>query len=122
MPNKVQTVWGELYDEYYQRFGKTKEFTAYLEKVKKLTVMICDNALEFDSARDIHIQHLQAEVDTFTDKKQATDFYKNVAAVSKWAGFKVDPKTTTVAEYYGLLKLMEEAAKAQQEALNKAKK
>lgn len=74
--------------------------------------MLIDNALEFDSARDIHIKVLENDLQKFTDKGQAFDFYENCAVVSKFiGGGLMNPKTVTVSEYYGAIKLMEKQAK-----------
>lgn len=117
----IVAQWQALYNEFYTRFGKTKEFLEYLKKQQKLTIMLIDNALEFDSARDIHIKVLENDLQKFTDKGQAFDFYENCAVVSKFiGGGLMNPKTVTVSEYYGAIKLMEKQAKEKEHGKGKA--
>lgn len=116
----IVAQWQALYNEFYTRFGKTKEFLEYLKKQQKLTLMLIDNALEFDSARDIHIKVLENDLQKFTDKGQAFDFYENVAVVGKFAGYRINPKEVTVSEYYGMIKTMEKQAKEKEHGKGKA--
>lgn len=106
----INKVVEGLYEQFYTRFGRTKEFTEHLNKIRKLTVMICSNGIKFDTATAIHIKALEAEINKFAEQ-QDFDFNKNVAAISKFMGYRIDTKKVSVADYYGYIKLMAEAAK-----------
>lgn len=101
--------WHKLYDEFTARFGMSPAFADYLKKMRRKVILTCENAIEFDTVKDLELQILEKEMKMFTDKGESVDFYASNATLEKFMGFRINPKKTSVAEYYGMIKLMQKA-------------
>lgn len=110
-PGNEAEAWQKLLNQYYARYGMTAAFKQHLRKMKQLTILVCENAIKFDVVKNIRIQALEAEISKYTDEGETVDFFENVAALSKFVGYRVDPKSMSVSEYVNNINLMTKAAK-----------
>ena len=118
----IEQVWRGLLNDFYSKHGIKGDFKEYLKKMRKLTMLICENGIRFDPLKDVKIRLLEQEMTLFTSKTEAVDFFINVTSVSKFIGYRIDPHVMSVSEYYGNIKLMEAQAKAQTKQNGKADK
>lgn len=107
-PSKKTTIkqWESLCSEFYEKFGKTKELISHLERLKKMTVLICENSIKFDTIKKIELDILEQEM-AQESKKEVMDFNISNANLSKYMGFHIDTRKTSVSRYYGYIKSME---------------
>lgn len=110
LPGKYLEAWDQIYDEYYVRFGKTKELTAHLMEMREAIILRAELAEKMHPVKNIRLKELERKIEGFGKGVQVSDFAKSNQALSKFMGVRLDPHTTTVAEWYGARALMEDAA------------
>ena len=99
-----QDAWEKLYDQYLATYGLGEKFEKYLKLLQKKAMLQCDYVITRDRFKLNEIEVQQAKIDSmqmhFGDGQtiQETLIY-----LSKWLGYKVDIKSTTVREYYDLI-------------------
>lgn len=112
--------WELIEGEYYKRFGKTKELTAHLMRMKRAIILRAEIAEQFDQALEWDLQKLEKEIESYGKQKgETSDFATSNAVLSKFVGYQLNPHKTSVAEWYGARALMEktqEQLKKQHEA------
>ncbi len=79
-----------------------KEIARVISVSKTSLISLQRKAQEFET--------IKKEAQTATNKK--INFYDTLASISKFQGYRIDPKTTTVSEYAGILNNIEKANKA----------
>ena len=96
---KAKAAWIKIYDEYLKEFGLPQYYKTYLKTMVWAMEELAISYTTDKSLRPIaQIREAQAKALISGPKSKLTD---SLAVVSKSMGFRVDPKTTTVAEFYG---------------------
>jgi len=107
----ADTIIYNLLDRFFKSYAKNADFLERLDLMRDLTVLLCENIQQPDGATEIYIKDAQAKLDTY-EKTVEHNFYKEVAAVSKFmGGMYIDTRKVTVTEYYGYIELMKEHSK-----------
>lgn len=100
--NQIQ--YDKLYDQYLVRFGLSKEFERYMNLLRKKAQLQCDYVQTNKRFKLTEIEIVDAKIErlniNFGDGKSIET---TVLHLSKWLGFKVNLKETTVVEYYTII-------------------
>ena len=104
-----ETQWRRLLNQFYKEVGISERYREYLKKIKRITILTCEAALNKDSAKQTWATIKEGEIKEFTDKTEALDFYLTLAEVSKYYG-PINPHKVSVSQYHGIVKSMQEAA------------
>ena len=102
---KTALHWLDLQQQYIDEFGLDEDYKKQLRIIKELTRLNCDYVLKRDRFLLNLIKIKEAELNTVNIQK-AYGFYQIKDYVEKYKGFKVDPKKTTVIEWFYALKNM----------------
>lgn len=108
---EMKLIWENMFEEYVQHFGFSKNFLDQLEKRKQIAFY----QLEFIETGDTSLQTLieitQRELKSLqvTDGKPA--FWKTKALVEQLVRFQLDVKTTTVIEFYSHIEKLKQDGK-----------
>ena len=102
---KTAEHWLNLQQEYIDEFGLDEEYRHQLKTIKQLTILNSDYVITRDRFLLNLIKIKEGELQQ-NDKKKAMKFYEIKDYVEKYKGFKIDPKQTTVLEWYYALKNM----------------
>lgn len=97
--------WLDLQQQYIDEFGLDEEFKQQLRLKKKLIQLNCDYVLTKDKFLLNVIKMREADLKSSQSGK-AYKFYEVKDYVEQRKGFRVDPKQTTVIEWYHALKNM----------------
>lgn len=93
-----------LYDQYLKRYGHSKNYERLLEVMKKKAIL----ELEYVQSRErfklteIAIQAQRLE-DMIRTNGSGMGIEESLVPLSKYMGFRIDPKQTMVTEYYNIL-------------------
>jgi len=103
--NKASIVWDIIMDEYIDYVGLSKSYLDYMRYEKKAALLTCQAYLEnkLYLLNFVAIAKQQAQDALGTHKE---DFMESVGIVSKYQGYRVNPKEYTVKEFYSIIKLM----------------
>lgn len=97
--------WQELQNEYINKFGLDDSFKQKLRLMKKAIQLNCDFVIKKDRFILNELAIVESQIENFESIK-SMDFYEIKDYVEKYKGFRIDPKTTTVTEYFFALKNM----------------
>ena len=103
--SEKEKQWIKVFDEYLVEFGINEAYKKYLQLQSEAIDLYNDayNKGQKYKATLAEVKTRQAE-EALIDTKGGS-FDLSVAMVSKFMGFRVDPKTTTVKEFYYYLKM-----------------
>src|SRR5690606_18898545 len=73
--DKIQS----LVQDFYSRFGQSKEYFEHLKKMQKAVDLMAKQAKQFDTVRDIRLTVLHKEIEDYQNKGEQYDFYKTNA-------------------------------------------
>lgn len=110
-PGLLLTQWKVLYSEYITEFGIHQKYRDYLEKQIHIAQLKCDLVITDDATLKTFIRAEQAELESMIKDKEKVKYMEIVAALSRFAGFRIDTKAVTVLEYYSYIRDFEKANK-----------
>lgn len=103
-------AWEKIYDSYINHFGINALYKEYLAKAKKKAIAQLDYAI---TRKKIHfnvIRIMDVELEKLkTRMNQGVTTESVLVHLSKYMGFKQDPKKLTVKEYFSMIKEYERA-------------
>ena len=103
--DKIATHWISLQDEYLDEFGLDEKYKQQLRLEKEITGLNCDFVITRDRFLLNIIKMKEADIKA-TKTVEAFSFYQMKDPVEKYKGYRVDPLTTSVKEWYYSLKNM----------------
>ena len=104
-------VWDHIKDEHTERFGIPDAYKDYLRKLADVSIRKLQYAITQDGIDLTWLKIEEHELDEqFKNKK--TNEYKTKARIEQILGIeRIDPRKTTVVEYYTYIELAQETAK-----------
>ena len=109
---KLNEAYEVIYDDFLKEFGVGKKQKEVFNEMKKLALLECDLVIKGDEFTKTKIEIQRAKLEQLkkgANRGMTTD--KTLIYLSKWLGYKINAKETTVKEYYNIL---EEYGKANQ--------
>ena len=114
-------LWEDLFWEYIDKKGIDFNFKLRLELKAKLAILQSEELCE-GKKNGVQIMLTERKLDELNKSVKKGNDIENDAVLSKYLGFLIDPKKTTVLQYIGFEKLLKESnekAKAEHGRTNK---
>lgn len=97
--------WMNLYDQYIKKYGLTKMYQRMLKVMKDKAILECDFVMTKDRFKlnliEIEEQRLK---DMMANGGEGMSMDESLVHLSKWLGYRLNPKQITVVEYFNTLK------------------
>ena len=100
---ELKKAWDRVLNEQIEEFGIPKQYRQYLQLLSKACIHRANAYLKGQKHEKAYAKIAEAEAELIGNDGQAVSFSKQIAAISKKMGFRVDPNTTTVFEFYSYL-------------------
>lgn len=97
-------VWEKIYESYISRFGFSENYLHVLRKKKQIAKLQVKKILSGDRTIEPLIAVAKLELEKMQKDTGGMDFFEATASLSKALGFPINPKQTTVAEYFSYVK------------------
>lgn len=97
-------LFKKISSDYIDRYGITREFKFILNKQREIALYKLKYVKTEDAMLLTMIQIAEEQLKERTGDGEKGDFYETKSAIETQLGFRIDPKTTTVAEYQGYIK------------------
>ncbi len=108
---KLKKTWDEIFSEYIDRFGFSKEFLSLFEK-KKLIAYYQQLFIEtLDPSLHTIIAVMELELSQDKPKDTKDNFWSSKALIERLCGFSIDTKKTTVIEFYSQIESLRKDGK-----------
>lgn len=102
---KIGNIWDSIQDEYIDTFGLEDNFKKQLRLLVKKTKLNYEFIITGDKFINTKLMILEADIKALESGK-GTSFYELKDHIEKYKGFRIDPKTTTVIEWFTAQKNM----------------
>ena len=100
-------AWDKVYDSYIVEIGLGKDYNNLLELKTELAETQLDYVIENNRMIINRINALEVEIlEILNRKSEGGDMTSTLIMISKWLGYKVDQRNTTVKELYKMLDLI----------------
>lgn len=98
-------AWDSLYDQYIKRFGLGKMYKRLLSVMKDKALIECDFVLTRDRFKLTELEIKEAELKQMIDTNNTgMSIDQALIYLSKWIGYRLNPREITVTEYFNILK------------------
>lgn len=110
-------AWETIYDDYIHRFGLSKLYKRLLEIKKKKALLELDYVITRDRFNLTLIEIEENAIEQMVNNK-GVGVSINTALVylSKWVGYRLNPKEVTTLEYFNLMDLYGKENKQQRDS------
>ena len=100
-------AWDKVYDSYIVEIGLGKDYNNLLELQTELAETQLTYVIENNRMIINRINALEVEIlEILSRKSEGGDMTSTLILISKWLGYKVDQRNTTVKELYKMLDLI----------------
>jgi len=105
-------AWINIYDDYIKQIGLGKNYEYILEMRRDLAILQCDFIITNNRFLLNNINILKDDINEAlkNSEKGGEDMTTTLLRLSKWAGFKLDERTTTVLELHKMIDLVKQQA------------
>lgn len=115
--------WIKIYDQYLVEFGLSKMHKKLLLALKEKAIHECDYIITGDKFKLTLIEMSESKLRQMIEiNKVGVTTEQTMIHVSKWVGYRINPREITVKEYFYLLKEFERSIKQENNILNNGKK
>lgn len=105
----LSETWKKIYSEYIKRFGFGETFLRIKQREASIARLQCELVITGDRSILLAIKVEEAELKKMkTEQSGKNDFHENKAAIEKAIGFRLDPKSVTVAEFYSYISVIKQ--------------
>jgi hypothetical protein len=102
---KDADAWMNLWDQYIRKYGLTKLHERMLKVMKEKAILECEYVISKDRFKlnliEIEEQRLK---DMMANAGEGMKIEESLVHLSKWAGYRLNPKEISVVEYFNILK------------------
>lgn len=107
----LKKTWDNIFSEYIDRFGFSKEFLALFEK-KKLIAYYQQLFVETgDASLHTHIAVMENEYKQMKPKGTKDQFWQQKALIERLCGYAINPKSVLAIEYYSQIESLKKDGK-----------
>ena len=102
---ELETIWGNIYDEYLSEFGLSDEYKEILKVKRKIATLQADYIIKENrlTLNYINIEKNALE-SLYGDTVKGSSFRDSLVHLEKMQGIKINTKEITVADYYNYLR------------------
>lgn len=102
---KLEIYFNELYDNFLLNFGVGKKQKEVFTEMKKLAILECDLVIKKDEFLKTKIEVQKKKIENLKRNSEVgLTIEESLIYLSKWLGYKLSAKETTIKEYYTILK------------------
>ena len=115
--------WIKIYDQYLVEFGLNKMHKKVLNALKEKALFECDYVITGDKFKLTLIEMSESKLKQMIEvNKVGVTTEQTMIYVSKWIGYRINPREITVKEYFYLIKEFEKAMKTESNIVKNGKK
>jgi hypothetical protein len=103
---ELEEIWYQIYDEFIEEFGLSKEYRELIEKKKRIAQMKNDYIQTEDGFLLTLIDIEEIEFNSTFDKSEGLGYEAMVVAIEKRQGMAIDPRTLTVYKYNNYIRTL----------------
>lgn len=93
-------LWSDIYNEFLEEFGLSKNFKKYLKLRAKATRLYKEALVDGKTHKITFAKLADLQAVDAIKSVEGGDLSKTSAALSKYYGFRINPMEVTVKEYY----------------------
>lgn len=105
---ELQNIWHQIYDEFIEEFGFSKEYMELLEAKKRIAQMKLEYITKDDASILDMIDIEEMDLKAKFSKEEGVRFEAVVMALEKRQGMPLDLKTLTVYKYNSYIRTIKE--------------
>ena len=96
-----------VYDEYLKSVGISKEYKKLLDLIKRRAILQFEYGITLNNIKLNKIFEAESKIENFinTGSENDTTIEDVLVYLSKWAGYRINPKEILAREYYAMLKI-----------------
>lgn len=110
LTSHAEVIFDELHSDFISTFGVSDSYKTYLEKLVEIEMSEIDMVITGDRSIQTFIDIMKIELAELSPKEDS-NYMDNAIAVEKFMGFKMNPKQTSVFEYYSYINAVEKSVK-----------
>jgi hypothetical protein len=103
-------IWDDIFWEYMEEKGLSLRFKMQLELEERIVNFEIQKALEQTNKYNGKIAETKQKLKTYKGKKSNQKFSERLAIINKSQGYQLNTRQTTVYEFIGIEKILEEEA------------
>jgi hypothetical protein len=113
----LDEAWHTVYDDYLRRFGLSKMYKRLLEVKKKKALLELDYVITRDRFNLTLIEMEESNLEAMLrNKGEGVSITTALVYLSKWLGYRLDPRDTTALEYFKIMELYGKENKQQRDS------
>jgi hypothetical protein len=106
VPELCEEAWATVYDDYINQYGLSKLYKRLLEVKRKKAILECDFVITKDRFKLTLIGIEERKIEQMLNNKgEGVSINKALVYLSKWLGYRLDPREVTTLEYFNILDL-----------------
>jgi hypothetical protein len=106
--NVLESIWLNIYDEYLEEFGLSKEYKDILERKKEIARLKNEFIMTDNRSLLNFIKIEEIELEATFDKSESMSFESVVIGIERMQKVSIDVKKITVYEYNNYLRTLKE--------------
>lgn len=115
--------WIKIYDQYLTEFGLSKMHKKFFDALKEKALHECDYVITGNKFQLTLIEMSESKLKQMIEiNKVGVTTEQTMIHVSKWVGYRINPREITVKEYFYLIKEFEKAMKTESNIIKNGKK
>jgi hypothetical protein len=107
---KIYNSWLIIDEEMTELNLQDASFISDLIESRDFEILKLDQLLNPTALNNILIQSKKADIIALQGNDKIFDLYGSISSMSRFLGFRIDPKKVTVSEYFANIRLMKEGA------------
>lgn len=111
-------AWDKVYESFLDSFGVSEYYVRILEIKRMKALAQCELVITGDRSNNNTIKRCDRELKEIMERDNDMTLGDCISYVSKWQGFPVRQKQTTVREFYETLETMRKEADKNKQRLN----
>lgn len=106
IPQQCDEAWTMVYDDYIKRYGLSKLYKRLLEVKRRKAVLECEYVITKDRFKLTLIEIEEQNIEQMLNNKgEGVSINKALVYLSKWVGYRLDPREVTTLEYFNIMDL-----------------
>ena len=105
---KDNEAWDLIFQSYLTEFGFTDNDKTFIDLKTEIATLQCDVIIDGNRFLLNRIERLQDKLLSMSSKDSSSDLDTNIIYMSKWSGYRMKSKDTTVKEFFKCSDIMKQ--------------